>query len=55
MPLTTENYIDSLYIPVKIKYINDRYVYYIPSAQNSEDGNIRLVLFEPKLDKDTTE
>lgn len=47
--LTTENFIDSLYIPIELRYINGRYVYYIPDAINS-DGNIELVLFEPKLD-----
>ena len=49
VPLTTENFIESLYIPVKISYLNDRYVYYIPTA-NTNDGNIELILFEPKLD-----
>lgn len=49
VPLTTENFIESLYIPVKISYINGRYVYYIPTA-NTNDGNIELILFEPKLD-----
>lgn len=51
IPLTTSNYVESLYIPIKISYINDRYVYYIPSAIN-DNGNIRLILFEPKLDKE---
>ena len=49
VPLTTENFIESLYIPVKISYLNGRYVYYIPTA-NTNDGNIELILFEPKLD-----
>lgn len=49
VPLTTENFIESLYIPVKISYLNDRYVYYIPTAKTN-DGNIELILFEPKLD-----
>ena len=48
-PLTTNNFINSLYIPVKTLYLNERYVYYIPNAINN-DGNIELILFEPKLD-----
>lgn len=48
--LTVDNFIDSLYIPVKLVYINGKYVYYIPSAYKNENGNISLVLFEPKLD-----
>lgn len=47
--LTIDNFIDSLYIPVQIGYINGRYVYYIPNAIN-ENGNINLILFEPKLE-----
>lgn len=48
--LTTENFIRSLYIPIKLVYINGKYSYYIPDAINNSDGNIDLVLFEPKLD-----
>lgn len=47
--LTIDNFLDSLYIPVKIGYLNGRYIYYIPDADN-KDGNISLILFEPKLD-----
>lgn len=47
--LTVENFIENLYIPVKLVYLNGRYVYYIPNAINN-NGNIELVLFEPKLD-----
>jgi hypothetical protein len=47
--LTTDNFIDSLYVPVKIRQIDGRYVYYIPSAKNDGE-NIRLIFFEPKLD-----
>ena len=46
--LTTANFLSCLYIPVGIRYIDNRYIYYIPSAKN-EDENIRLILFEPKL------
>ena len=50
-PLTISNFIKALYIPIKLTYINDRYMYYIPDAKNyMEDGNISLILFEPKLD-----
>jgi hypothetical protein len=47
--LTVDNFIDSLYIPVKIRRIDGKFVYYIPGAEN-ENNNINLVLFEPKLD-----
>jgi hypothetical protein len=47
--LTTENFIDALYIPVKLAYINGRYVYNIVGAEN-EDDEMTLILFEPKLD-----
>ena len=50
VPLTTDNFIENLYIPIKLTYINDRYVYYIPDAYKNENGNIDLVLFEPKID-----
>ena len=50
VPLTIDNFIKSLYIPIKLTYINDRYVYYIPDAYKNENGDISLVLFEPKVD-----
>lgn len=49
-PLTISNFMKALYIPIKLTYINDRYVYYIPDAYKNENGNIDLVLFEPKID-----
>ena len=52
-PLTVDNFFDSLYIPIKLSYFNKRYVYYIPDAFKDENGNISLVLFEPKLDAET--
>jgi hypothetical protein len=55
VPLTINNFIENLYIPIKITYINDKYVYYIPNAYKNENGNISLVLFEPKLDFDEEE
>lgn len=48
--LTVDNFMDSLYIPINLTYFNGRYVYYIPDAFKHENGNISLVLFEPKLD-----
>jgi hypothetical protein len=50
VPLTVDNFIDSLYIPIKLTYFNGKYVYYIPDAYANRDGNISLVLFEPKLE-----
>lgn len=48
--LKVDNFIKSLYIPIKLAYINGKYVYYIPDAYKSDNGNIDLVLFEPKID-----
>lgn len=48
--LTVDNFIDSLYIPIKLTYFNGKYVYYIPDAYDNSNGNITLVLFEPKMD-----
>jgi hypothetical protein len=50
VPLTMDNFIENLYIPIKLTYIDGKYVYYIPGAENSDNGNIDLILFEPKLD-----
>jgi hypothetical protein len=47
--LTRDNFLSSLYIPVQIAYINKRYVYFIEDAYRNENGNIDLVLFEPKI------
>lgn len=49
IPLTTDNFIDSLYIPITLSYINGRYVYDIEGAV-TRDNNMTLVLYEPKLD-----
>lgn len=52
--LTVSNFMESLYIPIELAYYEDKYVYYIPSAfENGADGNIRLVLFEPKIDNES--
>lgn len=55
IPLTVSNFMESLYIPVRLAYYGDRYIYYIPSAHENdmEDGIIRLVLFEPKIDNES--
>ena len=52
--LTVSNFMESLYIPIELAYLDGKYVYYIPSAfENNTDGNIRLVLFEPKIDNES--
>ena len=50
VPLTTENFVESLYIPIQIRYYKDKYIYTVPSAKNENDSII-LRLFEPKLDQ----
>lgn len=47
--LTVSNFFRSLYIPIKIRYINDEYVYQIVGSQADGD-KIVMSLFEPKLD-----
>lgn len=49
VPLTTDNFIESLYIPVKLGYINGKYVYTFKGCK-CDNNNIKLVLYEPKLD-----
>jgi hypothetical protein len=49
-PLTIDNFVKALYIPVKISYFNGRFVYYIKDAYRNENGKISLVLFEPKIE-----
>ena len=46
--VTVDTFLNDLYIPVQIGYIDDKFVYSLPTADN-EDGNLRLILFEPKL------
>lgn len=48
-PLTTANFLENLYIPIKIKYIDGVYVYVIDGV-NVDGDKISLDLFEPKLD-----
>ena len=47
--ISVDTFINDLYIPVQIRYNNDRFVYSLPTAIN-DDGNLRLILYEPKLD-----
>ena len=47
-PITMESFLKDLYIPIRVQYIDGKFVYSIPSAE-SENGNIRIVLFEPKI------
>lgn len=46
--ITTDTFMDNLYIPVRVGYIDGKYYYTVPDAEN-EDGNLRFILFEPKL------
>lgn len=51
--ITVKNYLSSLYIPVIIQYINNRYTYYFPTAINSKaTRQIIINLYEPKLSDD---
>jgi len=51
IPVKISNYLKSLYIPIEIRYVDGEYIYSIPDAEKSiKDNNIRLVLFEPKID-----
>ena len=47
--ISVDTFINDLYIPVQIMYDNGRFVYTLPTAVN-DNGNLRLILFEPKLD-----
>lgn len=49
--LTADTFLNDLYIPVHVGYIDDRFVYSLPTVEN-ENGNLRLILFEPKLGYD---
>lgn len=50
IPVTVDNFIDSLYIPIDIREYDGKYVYTIRNAEYDTDGNIELVLLEPKLE-----
>ena len=49
--LTVDNFIESLYIPIEIMKVDGKYVYMIPGAEYN-NGNLRLMLFEPKIFKE---
>lgn len=49
MELNIDNFIENLYIPVRIKEYKGKYVYTIDGAEYDGDGNMELILFEPKL------
>ena len=57
--LTIDKYFESVYIPLKIQHINDRYYYYFdsdkyPYIQCDDDAkSITFNLFEPKLKKES--
>ena len=47
--VTTQNFFDSVYIPIILRYINGKYTYEIQGASICED-KAELPLFEIKLD-----
>lgn len=48
--VTVDNYLSALYIPVQIRYINDRYTYYFPTANNNTaEKSITINLYEPRI------
>ena len=49
--VTADTFLNDLYIPVQVGYLDDKFVYSLPTVEN-DGGNIRLVLFEPKLGYD---
>lgn len=49
--LTIENFLEYLFIPVKIKKQNGIYTYTITKSIDCDNGNVDLCLFEPKLEK----
>jgi len=48
--LTTKNFFEYLYIPIKIEKYNGKYVYRIMKAYDHSNGNADLCLFEAKLE-----
>lgn len=48
--LTIDNFLDYLYIPIQIRQKDGKYIYSINGAEYDKEGNIDLILFEPKLD-----
>lgn len=57
LPLTIENYLDSLYIPITLRFLNGSMTYEINGVRydymkNQLSDTINLMLFEPKIDLD---
>lgn len=50
MHLNIDNFIENLYIPIDIIESDGRFIYTIRNAEYDDDGNIELILLEPKLD-----
>lgn len=50
IPLTSSNFLQSLYIPVRLHRLYNRYVYEYPTAEYDGHGGLVFNLFEPKLD-----
>lgn len=48
--LTMDNFMEYLYIPITIKKYNGKYIYIIDKAIYDGSGNLKLCLFEPKLE-----
>jgi hypothetical protein len=48
--LTMSNYLDCLYIKVRIQYTNNGYSYVIPDVIN-DNNLLTFNLFEPRLEK----
>lgn len=55
VPLTVDNFMESLYIPVELMYLDGKYSYFFRTADFTSGGNITLVLFEPKMDYEPEE
>lgn len=55
--ISIEDYFNNVYIPVKIKHIDDRYYYYFDSNDfikcNKEEKSITFNLFEPRLARES--
>lgn len=48
--LTMDNFMEYLYIPIKIKKYDDKYIYTIDKGIYDGSGDLKLCLFEPKLE-----
>lgn len=55
VPLTVDNFMESLYIPVELMYLDGKYSYFFRTADFTSGGNITMVLFEPKMDYEPEE